>query len=339
VIKRIHYLLSGIILFFLFASYAGAEDVSLSWDPPSTGGAVEGYTVYWSTDSGVYNDIDNVDVTGTSATISEFDTTTEYYFIVKAYNIAGEGPASNEVSWSKATTLSAPVVTGPSPTTNLTPTWSWSPVSGGNGIYRYKLDSSDLHAGASQTTDTNYTPDISLEEGSHTLYVQERDASGFWSSTGSFTVTISLASSAISTPISSTNGLTSSQNAGGGGGCFIATAAYGSPFESHVKILREFRDICLLQSKPGRAFVDLYYKYSPAIADIIAQHDWMRMMVRWGLAPLVGLVYVKLHVSAVQEAGILLMILMLVTASAVISRKIDWRHFAFLHQKSIAEED
>jgi hypothetical protein len=334
-IKRISYLLSGIILSFLFASYTFAEDVSLSWDPPSSGGAVEGYTVYWSTTSGTYNDIDSTDVSGTSATLSGFDTTTEYFFIVKAYNMAGEGPASNEVGWSKATTLSAPIVTGISPTTNLTPTWSWSPVSGGNGIYRYKLDSSDLHAGASQTTSTSYTPESPLEEGSHTLYVQARDASGFWSGTGSLTIIIDLTSSITS----STNSTTSSQNAGGGGGCFIATAAYGSPFESHVRILREFRDVCLMQSKPGRAFVELYYKYSPAVADIIAKRDWMRMIVRWGLAPLVGLAYLELHVSAVQKVGILLMIMMLMMAPAIISRKIDLRQGAFQYRKSRAEED
>jgi hypothetical protein len=76
-------------------------------------------------------------------------------------------------------------------------------------------------------------------------------------------------------------------NDGSGGGCFIATAAYGSVQEHHVMILREFRDRFLLKHSLGMAFVELYYKYSPPIADYIAQHDIIRMFVRWGLFPLV----------------------------------------------------
>jgi hypothetical protein len=78
------------------------------------------------------------------------------------------------------------------PTNDTTPTWSWSPGGGGNGTYRYKLDSSDLSSGATQTTSTSYTPVVALSEGSHTLYVQERDTVGNWSGSGSFTITIDI---------------------------------------------------------------------------------------------------------------------------------------------------
>ncbi|MBM9512972.1 SGNH/GDSL hydrolase family protein [Desulfogranum marinum] len=77
----------------------------------------------------------------------------------------------------------------------------------------------------------------------------------------------------------------------GGGGCFIATAAFGSPLESHVVELKRFRDQILLKTWLGKEFVQAYYKYSPPIADTIHEHAWMRFVVRVLLYPLVGLSY------------------------------------------------
>jgi Bacterial Ig-like domain (group 3) len=74
---------------------------------------------------------------------------------------------------------------------------------------------------------------------------------------------------------------------GGGSGCFIATAAYGSPLDSHVSILRGFRDQVLLTSSIGRQFVSAYYITSPPIAHYIQRHSWARQTVRFFLTPLV----------------------------------------------------
>ncbi len=70
--------------------------------------------------------------------------------------------------------------------------------------------------------------------------------------------------------------------------CFIATAAYGSMAHPHVTQLRSFRDRYLMQNVAGRKFVGVYYKYSPAIADTIDKHPFLRPVVRTFLLPVLG---------------------------------------------------
>lgn len=70
------------------------------------------------------------------------------------------------------------------------------------------------------------------------------------------------------------------------GGCFIATAAYGTDMDSRIDLLREFRDRWLLSNGTGQAFVDLYYRHSPPVADFIATSPILRATVRGLLVPL-----------------------------------------------------
>lgn len=73
---------------------------------------------------------------------------------------------------------------------------------------------------------------------------------------------------------------------GGGGGCFIATAAYGSLYHPIVKDLVLFRDQILLNSRYGSKFVELYYTYSPQVADFIAESQILRWLTSIALLPL-----------------------------------------------------
>jgi hypothetical protein len=62
--------------------------------------------------------------------------------------------------------------------------------------------------------------------------------------------------------------------------CFIATAAYGTPTAEQIDVLREFRDVVLLESTVGSKFVALYYQLSPPVADFISGSSFLRTLVR-----------------------------------------------------------
>ena len=98
--------------------------------------------------------------------------------------------------------------------------------------------------------------------------------------------------------------LVNNQNASsdsGGGGCFIATAAYGTAFEPQVMLLKRFRDLYLLTNRPGSRFVELYYTYSPPIADYIRQHEPLRLLVRLFLVPLLATSFFLIEFSLLQQ--------------------------------------
>lgn len=77
--------------------------------------------------------------------------------------------------------------------------------------------------------------------------------------------------------------------------CFIATAAFGSILEPHVKILRDFRDRFLMSSDLGRLMVSVYYRYSPELADSVRDNGTLRVLVRALLIPVVAGAALLLH--------------------------------------------
>ena len=71
------------------------------------------------------------------------------------------------------------------------------------------------------------------------------------------------------------------------GTCFIATAAYGTPFATEIDILRNWRDEYLEQSYFGRVFVKVYYSLSPPVANNISNSEVKKRIVRTTLNPIV----------------------------------------------------
>ncbi len=66
-----------------------------------------------------------------------------------------------------------------------------------------------------------------------------------------------------------------------------------------------------MPSKLGRTLVDLYYKYSPFVADIIAKNKALKFAVRINLLPLVAFSYSMIHLGPIITPVILVSIFVL----------------------------
>ena len=77
-----------------------------------------------------------------------------------------------------------------------------------------------------------------------------------------------------------------------GGGCLIATATYGSELAPQVQQLRELRDNQLLQTESGTAFMgtfnDIYYTFSPIIADYERENPLFKEAVKLAITPMIS---------------------------------------------------
>ena len=65
----------------------------------------------------------------------------------------------------------------------------------------------------------------------------------------------------------------SSGNSGSSGGCYIATAVYGSYDCPQVWTLRRYRDDMLASTPGGRCFIQTYYAISPTLVRWFGQND------------------------------------------------------------------
>jgi peptidyl-prolyl cis-trans isomerase B (cyclophilin B) len=75
-----------------------------------------------------------------------------------------------------------------------------------------------------------------------------------------------------------------------GGGCLIATAAFGSELAPQVQLLREIRDNTVLQTESGTSFMNgfnqFYYSFSPIIADYERENPVFKEVMKLALTPL-----------------------------------------------------
>ncbi len=107
--------------------------------------------------------------------------------------------------------------------------------------------------------------------------------------------------------------------------CFIATASYGRD-SGEVGLLCDFRDKCLLTNPLGTAFVKVYYKLSPPIADFIRDSEPLKAAVRVALKPVVAIATNALDEDAAAQNAPWFIVFMLCGAGATATLiKVDKR--------------
>jgi len=94
-----------------------------------------------------------------------------------------------------------------------------------------------------------------------------------------------------------------------GGGCLIATAAYGSELAPQVQFLREVRDNKLLHTESGTSFMgtfnDFYYSFSPTIADYERENPVFKEIVKLAITPMISSLSILNYVDMDSEAKVL----------------------------------
>ena len=94
-----------------------------------------------------------------------------------------------------------------------------------------------------------------------------------------------------------------------GGGCLIATATYGSEMALEVQQLRELRDNTLLNTQSGTSFMgmfnDVYYSFSPIIADYERENPVFKEAVKLTITPMISSLSILNYVDMNSESEVL----------------------------------
>jgi hypothetical protein len=116
-------------------------------------------------------------------------------------------------------------------------------------------------------------------------------------------------------------GIIGGSGGGSGGGCFIATAAFGSPHARAIDFLRTFRDRYLMDHPVGRKWVSAYYRYSPSVAEYIANYPAMRTGVRFTLLPFVAFSAGMAETTPLQKGLIFSLVAGFLTGMALLMKR------------------
>ena len=94
-----------------------------------------------------------------------------------------------------------------------------------------------------------------------------------------------------------------------GGGCLIATAAFGSELSPQVQQLRELRDNAILNTKSGMTFMttfnQFYYLFSPTIADFEREQPIFKEAIKVTLTPMLTTLSILNYVDIDSEQEML----------------------------------
>jgi len=94
-----------------------------------------------------------------------------------------------------------------------------------------------------------------------------------------------------------------------GGGCLIATAAFGSEMAPQVQFLREIRDNTVLQTQSGTTFMtgfnQFYYSFSPTIADYERENSAFKETVKIAITPMLTSLAILNYVDIDSEEEML----------------------------------
>lgn len=81
------------------------------------------------------------------------------------------------------------------------------------------------------------------------------------------------------------------------GGCYVATAVYGSYDCPEVWTLRRFRDNVMAKSWFGRAFIHFYYSVSPTLVRWFGKRKWFQAFWRFNLDAMIE----RLHEKGIES--------------------------------------
>jgi len=94
-----------------------------------------------------------------------------------------------------------------------------------------------------------------------------------------------------------------------GGGCLIATAAFGSEMAPQIQFLREIRDNTVLQTESGTSFMmgfnQFYYSFSPVVADYERENPAFKEAVKIAITPMLTSLAILNYVDIDSEEEML----------------------------------